>query len=170
MQKREVGLVNSGKTTNNIEFVNGLLNIGSPRAIPIINAVKKQLETKIIIIDAPPGNSCPVIETISDSDFCILVTEPTPFGLWDLRIAVKVANKLGIPNGVIINRYGLGYEKEIEDFCRKENIPVLMKIPFDRKIAEAYSQGIPLAAYDKKWLNKFKDLYERITVMVKEHG
>jgi MinD superfamily P-loop ATPase len=167
MVKREIGVLNIGDAKENTLFVNGLLKIGSPRAIPIISAVKDcGDDSKIVILDAPPGNSCPVIETISDTDFCLLVTEPTPFGLWDLKIAVEVAKKLALPIGVIINRYGLGYEKPIEDYCEVESIPILMKVPFDRSIAEEYSKGIPLVNLDKDWQRKFRDLFSKIQELV----
>jgi len=168
MIKKEIGELKIGNAKENTLFVNGLLRIGSPRAIPIISAVKDCIDdSKVVILDAPPGNSCPVIETISDTDFCLLVTEPTPFGLWDLKIAVEVAKKLALPTGVIINRYGFGYEEPIEEYCKDENIPILMKIPFDRSIAEAYSEGIPLASHDTEWQKKFRDLYAKIQELVK---
>ncbi len=168
MVEREIGVLKIGDAKENTLFVNGLLRIGSPRSIPIISAVKDCIDnSKTVILDAPPGTSCPVIETISDTDFCLLVTEPTPFGLWDLRIAVEVAKKLALPTGVIINRYGLGYEEPIEEYCKDENIPILMKVPFDRSIAEAYSEGIPLTSHDKEWQKKFRELYAKIQELVK---
>ncbi|MHA1211932.1 MAG: nucleotide-binding protein, partial [Candidatus Heimdallarchaeota archaeon] len=147
-QKKTVGHVNSGKTSGGIDFVNGYLEISLPRAIPIVESVKELIDdTKITILDASPGNSCLVIETIRDVDYCIMVTEPTPFGLWDLRIAVEVARIFNLPIGIIINRSGMGNDTLIEDYCSKENLPILMKVPFEREIAEAYSKGIPLVSY-----------------------
>ncbi len=171
MQDKEIGKVNIGKSMKNIEFVNGYLKVGSPRAIPIINAVKSHIdESRISLLDAPPGNSCPVIETISETDFCLLVTEPTPFGLWDLKIAVEVTKVLSLPIGIVINRYGLGYEKEVEEYCEKENIPILMKVPYERSIAEAYSKGIPLVEHKKDWRKKFLNLLAQIKNLVDKNG
>ncbi|MBN1328203.1 MAG: ATP-binding protein [Candidatus Heimdallarchaeota archaeon] len=171
MQKKIVGEINIGKTKSGIDFTNGLLKISLPRAIPIVLAVKNQIdENKTVIFDAPPGNSCLVIETIHDVDYCLLVTEPTPFGLWDLKIAVEVVKLFNLPIGIIINRSGIGDDEIIEKYCLIEKLPVLMKIPFDRSIAEAYSKGIPLVEYNADWLEKFRALYQRIIQEVKKYG
>ncbi|NHJ85402.1 MAG: (4Fe-4S)-binding protein [Asgard group archaeon] len=160
----EIGLINIGHTVYDMLFVDGELYIGKPRAIPIIEAVKDQIiDSKIALLDAPPGNSCPVIETIYGSNYCILVTEPTPFGLWDLKIAVEVVRKLRIPFGVIINRSGLGdFDNQMDYYCNSEKIPILMKIPFEKAIAEAYSQGINLVEFKPEWKKKFQSLFEAI--------
>ncbi|MEA2070031.1 MAG: ATP-binding protein [Asgard group archaeon] len=158
-----IGEVNIGQTKDGMKVVNGSLTIGFPRAIPIIEKVKEQIELdKIAILDAPPGNSCPVIETISNSDYCVLVTEPTPFGLYDVRIAVEVCRELKIPFGIIINRYGMGNDTSVEKYCEEENIDILLKIPFKREIAEAYSKGITLVEMDAKWKKQFRELYQQI--------
>jgi len=137
---REVGEVRSGDV-NGIAFVQGRLRIGEAMAPPLIRAVKEQIDhAHTCIIDAPPGTSCPVIESIRDADFLALVTEPTPFGLNDLRLAVEMARALGLPHGVVINRSGMG-DNRTNDYCSNENIPLLGEIPNDRKIAEAYSRG-----------------------------
>jgi len=114
-----------------------------------------------VIIDSPPGAFCPVIEAVSGSDYCLLVTEPTPFGLNDLKIAVEVLKKIDVPYGVIINREGIG-DKRVEEYCKKNNVPVLMKIPHDRKIAELYSKGIPFVLEMPEWKEKFRGLYGAI--------
>jgi len=167
----EIGLVNVGETKGQRPFVDGELFVGKMRAVPVIEAVKeKTLESKVVIIDAPPGNSCPVIETIAGSDFCILVTEPTPFGFWDLQIAVKVVKELGMPFGIIINRSGLGdFEPQIESFCKKEGIPLLLKIPFEKAIAEAYSRGENLIDFKPEWKEKFQGVFESIKEQI-NHG
>ena len=122
----------------------GVLNVGEAMATPVITQVKRRIDpNRLVILDAPPGTACPVIETIKGSDFALLVTEPTPFGLHDLRLAVGVVRALGIPFGVVINRSGEGDEL-IEDYCREEGIPILMRIPLSKEIAVAYSRGIPL--------------------------
>ncbi|MHA1125390.1 MAG: nucleotide-binding protein [Candidatus Heimdallarchaeota archaeon] len=168
-QDKIVGEIHLGKTDEGIKFADGLLDIGVPRAIPIIEAVKDEIdETRITILDAPPGNSCPVIETIVDSDYCILVTEPTPFGLFDLSIAVEVVQQLQIPFGIVINRY---YEDEnnlIEDYCEKENLDILMKIPFKREIAEAYAIGKIMIDILPEWKVKFQELYTQIEEKVEK--
>ena len=114
-----------------------------------------------MIIDSPPGAFCPVIETVSRTDYCILVTEPTPFGLSDLKIAVEVLKRLKVPYGVVINREGIGDER-VEVYCKKNKIPILMKIPHDRKIAKLYSKGIPFILEMPEWKEKFRKLYEAI--------
>ncbi|MBN1398882.1 MAG: ATP-binding protein [Bacteroidetes bacterium] len=165
---REIGIIQIG-TAGNIEFVDGKLNIGEAMSPPLIRAVKKNItNNKVVIIDAPPGTSCPVIGSIKGSDYCILVTEPTPFGMNDLILAVEVIRKLNIAFGVVINRTDIptasgqtGYQ-EVENYCSKENIPVLMRIPFDRKIAESYSKGIPMVEFIPEYITKFIQLFNNI--------
>jgi len=158
---KEIGIVESG-ARNGIKFVHGKLNIGMTMSPPVIREVKKHIDKKNdVIIDAPPGTSCPVITAIKDTDFVILVTEPTPFGLNDLALAVEVVRKLDIPSGVIINRSDLGNNR-IDEYCEKENIPVLMRIPFDRRIAEAYSRGESIIESLPEYRVKFIRLYEEI--------
>jgi len=159
--EKEIGVVESGKA-GTIDFVHGKLTIGESLSPPLIRAVKKCMTTNgTVIVDAPPGTSCPVIASVKDSDFCILVTEPTPFGLHDLVLANEVVRKLSIPFGVIINRADVG-DKQVGEYCEKENIPVLMSIPFDREIAVAYSKGIPLVERKKEYKTIFKRMYEEI--------
>jgi len=107
-----------------------------------------------------------VIETIESSDFCILVTEPTPFGLYDLKIAVDVVRRLRIPFGVVINKDGIG-DKRVEIYCSRENIPVLLKIPFDREIATLYSKGVPFTSEMKEWSDRFREMFDRIKERMK---
>jgi len=158
---REIGILEIGNS-GGLQFIHGRLNIGEAMSPPLIRAVKKQINPdKIVIIDAPPGTSCPVIESVKGSDFCILVTEPTPFGLNDLILAVEVLRKLAIPFGVIINRADLG-DDGLERYCKNEHIPVLMRIPFDKKIAFLYSKGIPLVEEQKEYITKFNDMINHI--------
>lgn len=158
---RKIGSVEIGKA-GNLKFVQGKLNVGEVMSPPVIRAVKKHIDPhKTVIIDAPPGTSCPVIEAIKASDFCILVTEPTPFGLNDLILAVEVVRKMQIPFGVVINRADLGDEK-VDTYCKEKNISVLMRIPFDREIAVLYSKGIPLVAEKRKYREKFRDMFNVI--------
>jgi MinD superfamily P-loop ATPase len=118
-------------------------------------------EGSLNILDAPPGTACPVIETMQDSDFLILVTEPTPFGLHDLAMAVDVVRELRIPFGVIVNRAGIG-DDSISDFCRESGIPILMEIPYDRGIAELYSRGVPFVLEMPEWAERFRAMYAEI--------
>jgi len=119
----------------------------------------------VTIIDVSPGTSCPVVEAVKGSDFCLLVTEPTPFGLNDLRLAVETARELGLPHGVIINRVGVG-DARTEDYCRDEGIPVLMTIPLDERIARSYSRGVTLLEALPEYRARFLALYERIEELV----
>lgn len=129
-------------------------------APPLIRQVKDKIDRAgTVIIDAPPGTSCPVVESLKGSDFCILVTEPTPFGLNDLKLSVGVLKQLAIPFGIVINRSDLGDDKT-DAFCRDEDIPILMKIPFQKKIAVAYSRGDPIVRVFPEYINKFQDLFE----------
>jgi len=129
-----------------IGFVQGRLNIKEAMPVPVIKKVKEFVaDTGINIIDSPPGTSCPVIEAVRDADFIVLVTEPTPFGLNDLEIAVETIEEIGIPMGVVINRDGIG-NGEVEKFCERKNLPVIGKIPFSREVAEVYSQGLVVAS------------------------
>lgn len=137
---RPIGMIERG-FAGPVEFVHGRLNVGEVLAPPLIRAVKQYAKSdKTAIIDCPPGTSCPVIAAVRQSDFVILVTEPTPFGLNDLRLAVDTVRELRLPFGVIINRVGVGDDR-VYVFCREEQIPILLEIPDDRRIAEAYSRG-----------------------------
>jgi MinD superfamily P-loop ATPase len=158
---REVGIVERGNS-GNLELIQGRLAIGEAMAPPVIREVKKYIDpADIVIIDVPPGTSCPVVEAVEGSDFCLLVTEPTPFGLNDLSLAVEVVRKLGIPCGVVINRVGIGGE-EVEKYCNREGIPILMRIPLDRNIAMLYSNGIPLVEGMPQWREDFLKLFQDI--------
>jgi len=158
---KEIGFVEIGNR-GNLQFIHGRLNIGEMMAPPLIKAVKKYINPdKTAIIDVPPGTSCPVITAIKDSDFVILVTEPTPFGLNDLILAVEVVKILNIPLGVVINRSDLG-NKETDDYCGKENIPILMRIPFKKEIAVVYSKGIPVVEALPKHKKSFQELFRKV--------
>ena len=159
--EREIGIIQEGDA-NGISFVNGILNIGEPMASPLIRKVKEGMQKdKIVILDAPPGTSCPVIETVKGSDFCLLVTEPTPFGLNDLELAVGMLEELGIAKGVVINKADIG-DRGIWDYCKSKEIPILMEIPMDRRIAESYSKGIPIIADHPSYIQKFHDLFIKV--------
>lgn len=134
-------------------------------APPLIKEVRTHAaERGAVIIDAPPGTSCPVIAAMHKVDFVLMVTEPTPFGLHDLKLAVEAVKLLQIPCGLVINRADLGTNL-VHDYAKMEGIPVLMEIPFDRKIAEAYSTGDMLADIDADWKTKFAGLYRKIEML-----
>jgi MinD superfamily P-loop ATPase len=163
---KRIGIMEFG-SINDLQFIHGKLDIGEAMSPPLIRAVKKYLNTtRTIIIDVPPGTSCPVIEAVKGSDFCLLVTEPTPFGLNDLRLAVETVKELQIPLGIIINRADIG-DRQVEDYCQKENIPVLMTIPFDRNIAVAYSEGKSIIETQVAYKQKFLELFEKIKELKK---
>lgn len=156
-----IGEIEQG-AANGIDFIHGRLEIGSVLVPPLIRAVKKQIAPeKTVIIDAPPGTSCPVIEAVKKSDFIILATEPTPFGLHDLKLAVEMVRVLKIPFGVVVNRADIG-DNEVDKYCAAENIPLLMKLNHDRKIAEAYSEGTPFTLVFPEYEEKFQKLYADI--------
>jgi MinD superfamily P-loop ATPase len=157
----EIGVVESGPA-DEIEFVHGRLAIGQAMAPPIIKKVKRQVDgDSVVIVDASPGTSCPVVEAVRGSDFCLLVTEPTPFGLNDLALAVETMRQMAVPCGVIINRAGSGDELT-EAFCREQEIPVLLKIPLNTAIARFYSRGITLVEGIPNWLYDFNELFDEI--------
>jgi len=160
-KKKPVGKIEHG-VTNGVDFFHGLLNVGEIQAVPVIKALKKKVDKeRNVIIDAPPGTSCPVIESINGSDYCILVTEPTPFGFHDLKLAIAVVRHLYIPFGIIINRDGVG-DKKVEMYCQTEKIPILMKIPHSEEIANLYSMGIPFVKKLPEWHERFTELFRRI--------
>ena len=158
---KEIGVVEIGNV-GSMQFVHGRLNIGEAMAPPLVKQVRQYINpTRLVIIDAPPGTSCPVVASVKGSDFCILVTEPTPFGLNDLILAVEVLRKLKIPFGVVINRADLG-DKKTDAYCRNENIAVMMRIPFREEVAVAYSKGQPIVEAFPEYKKNFVDLVNTI--------
>jgi len=162
---REVGVLEAGQSKG-IEFIHGKLAVGEAMAHPVIRAVKKHINReRLAIIDVSPGTSCPVVEAVRGSDFCLLVTEPTPFGLNDLALAVAMLNRLSIPSGVVINRDGAG-DSKVEEYCRKEGIPILLRIPLKIEIAQLYSKGVTLVEGMPQWQEAFIKLYNDIERIV----
>ncbi len=158
---RELGTIRKGRR-NGLEFIEGNLRIGEAMSPPLIRKVRShESRDELTIIDAPPGTSCPVIAAMKGADFVLLVTEPTPFGLHDLKLALGAVRILGIPCALVINRADLGDDK-VKEYARKESIPVLMEIPFQREIAEAYSRGELLVESMPEWKEKFLGLYQQI--------
>jgi len=166
---KEIGILEAGNA-DDVEFAHGRLAIGEAMAPPIIREVKEQANpNKTIVIDVPPGTSCPVVEAVKDSDFCLLVTEPTPFGLNDLVLAVETVRELNIPCGVVLNRAGVG-DGKVEEYCLKEDIPVLLTIPLDIEIARLYSRGVTLVEGMPQWKESFLGLFDRIREIVNERS
>jgi MinD superfamily P-loop ATPase len=158
---RELGTLETGHR-NGLEFIHGRLRVGEAMSPPLIKQVRSHTNPdKLTIIDAPPGTSCPVIVSMKGADFVLLVTEPTPFGLHDLRLAFEAVKKLDLPCGLVINRSDIG-DDAVGNYAREVSLPVLMEIPFDRQIAESYSRGDILVEVRPECKEKFKNLYQQI--------
>ncbi|MGB2763744.1 MAG: ATP-binding protein [Candidatus Aminicenantaceae bacterium] len=163
---QKIGVIEYG-SENNLQFIHGKLDIGQAMSPPIIREVKKHINAaQTIIIDVPPGTSCPVIEAVKGSDISLLVTEPTPFGLNDLRLAVETLRILKIPFGVVVNRADIG-DRQVQNYCLKENIPVLMTIPMDKNIAVAYSEGKTIIETQPSYKQKFLELFKKLKKLKK---
>jgi MinD superfamily P-loop ATPase len=169
---RFIGTVETGSLNlpGSPSFGRGLMDIGQVMAPPVIRQVRQlEKEKELTIIDAPPGTSCPVIASMKGTDFVLLVTEPTPFGLHDLTLAVEAVKLLGIPCGLVINRAGIGND-DVKKYARNENIPILLEIPFDKNIASAYSKGELLVQALPEYKEIFKGLYTSIEAIVNRKG
>jgi len=161
-ETRSVGVVEQGRS-GSIEFLQGRLNVGEAMSPPVIRSLKASAHDEaIVILDSPPGTACPMVEAANHADFALLVTEPTPFGLHDLKLAVEVLRLLAEPFGVVINRDGIG-DREVEIYCKREGIPILMSIPYDRRIAVAYSKGEPLVQALPEYRARFAQLAATLT-------
>ncbi len=159
---RPLGAIERGKR-NGLEFIHGRLRVGEAMSPPLIKKVREHIRPgALAIIDAPPGTSCPVIASMKGADFVILVTEPTPFGLYDLELAVGAVEILGIKSGLVINRSDMGDDR-VKEYAAKKGIPVLLEIPFNRGIAEAYSRGEMVIEAIPEWKDRFRILYHDIT-------
>jgi MinD superfamily P-loop ATPase len=160
-----MGVLESGPAMGGLLFARGVMNVGEPMATPIIRQLKKWAappSDQIVILDASPGTSCPVVESVRGADFLLLVTEPTPFGLHDLKLAAQVGRELNLPMGVVINRDGIG-DGGVDEFCAAEGLPILMRIPFDRVIAEGVAQGRPLVDIRPEYAGRFRQMLTEIT-------
>jgi len=163
-----MGVLESGPARAGIDFARGVMNVGEPMAVPVIRQLKqwaKPKEGQIVIVDAPPGTSCPMVEAVRGADFLLLVTEPTPFGLHDLQLAVQVGRELATPTGVIINRDGIGNE-DVDTFCTVERLPILMRIPFEHAIARGVARGQTLTEIRPAYITEFRKLLAHITYKV----
>jgi len=165
-QPTPIGNLHTYETSEEVKIVSGEMHIGTSMPVPVIKAVQKEVfqlqdASDVIIFDAPPGNSCSVVETMKPADFIVLVTEPTPFGLHDLKLIVDLTRELNKPTGIVINRDGIGNDA-VEVFARQENIPILLRIPYDPTIAEQLAQGTPLIKQSQGWQEKFELLLKTI--------
>nr|MBC7244453.1 ATP-binding protein [Chloroflexota bacterium] len=164
---RVTGVIEQGSVRGSVRFAHGILNIGETMATPLIRQLKqaailRDAQRSLVILDAPPGTACPVVETMRGADLVLMVTEPTPFGLHDLRLAVEVAHHaLRLPVVVVINRDGVG-DDGVDRYCQSEGIPILLRIPLDRRIAEAYAEGQPVVDALPEYQQSFLELYGRI--------
>lgn len=156
-----IGIVREG-ARGGVRLYQGLLDIGEPVAVPVIKQVKeKRADVGLTLIDCPPGTGCPMVNAIRDSDYCLLVTEPSPFGRHDLDLAHMAALELGIPHGVVISRSS-GNDAIIENYCTEEGLKVLGRIPFSRGVAEACSRGEMLSATYEDWRARFLGILEEV--------
>jgi MinD superfamily P-loop ATPase len=156
-----LGTLESGYTPEGIRFARGVLNVGEALAVPVIRQLKTTYPAQageMVVIDAPPGASCPVVEAVRGADYVVLVTEPTPFGLHDLKLAYELTCELGLPAGVIINRDGIG-NHSVDDFCLHVGLPVLLRIPMDRSIAAGIAQGVPLVSLQPEYDTLFREVF-----------
>jgi MinD superfamily P-loop ATPase len=159
-----MGVMERGLAVAGITFARGVLDVGKPMAVPVIRQLKKWAQPEpgqTVIYDAPPGTSCPVVETVRGSDYLLLVTEPTPFGLHDLRLAAQVAGELGIPAGVVINRENGPYPA-LDEFCNSHHLPVLLHVPFERAIAKGVARGQTLVDIYPEYADRFCQIFGQI--------
>lgn len=171
--KRELGVMETGFTREGIPCLTGRLRIGEAMSPPLMKKVHLQMraraerEARDSVIDAPPGVSCPAMTAVQDADVILLVTEPTPFGLHDLKLAWRAFRPLGIPMGAVINRAGVG-DRKVQAFCAEKGLPVVAEIPYRRDIAEHYARGGVLASLDPGMKALFEALADRLERMAQE--
>ena len=166
-----IGVLEAGTAVRGIPFARGVLDVGEPMATPAIRQLKQwaiPAGVGVVILDVPPGTSCPVVEALRGADYLLLVTEPTPFGLHDLRLAAEVATELGIPAGVVINRDGIG-DAGVDAFCAAAGLPILLRIPFERAIAEGVAQGRTLVEIHPEYVPRFQAMAQQITALARQH-
>lgn len=159
---KTIGTVDRG-TDGHVSLVQGRMEVGNAMPTPVIRAVKHHAAPEgMTIIDCPPGTSCPMIAAVRGADFALLVTEPTPFGLHDLTLAVETIRKLSIPFGVVVNRADAG-DRRLFDYCFEEDVPVLLTIPESRRVAEAYSRGESILSALPGLRVSLRELLDKIT-------
>jgi MinD superfamily P-loop ATPase len=173
-EPRAIGTVESGYAKG-VSFVQGVLTVGEALAPPVIREVKRQARSGgTVIIDTSPGTSCPVVQAVKGSDFCVLVTEPTPFGFNDLRLAIDMVRELDVPFGIVLNRVDIKikdtYRRKIDQYLEREGIPLLLTIPLDTGIARLYSKGISLVEALPAWKKRFIEVFDKIVEMTDERS
>ena len=170
---RPIGVIEEGTASlegHEIGFAHGVLNTGEALASPLVKQVRqKTLADFLVIIDSPPGTSCTMVQSVRGSDLCVLVTEPTPFGLHDLDLAHQTAVKLGVPVVAVINRSDIGDDR-VERFCEGRGIPVIMRIPLDKRLARMYAEGRVLVTSSEQYAQMFRTLYTRVLEAVQSLG
>lgn len=166
-EENAIGVIEYGHTGDGMAFEQGILAIGEPKASPIIAQMKNDLAPDAVnIIDSGPGTGCSVMTTVRGSDLCLMVTEPTPFGMHDLIMAVRMAEALGVPSMVVVNKDSEGYG-DVKEFCTRNGLDIVLSLPFSREIARITSAGINLVDQNEEWQKEFLTLYERITSTLK---
>jgi MinD superfamily P-loop ATPase len=169
-EERVVGVIERGSTADGMGFMQGVLEIGEPKASPIISAMKERLSTGAVnIVDCGPGTGCAAMTTVQGSDICLMVTEPTPFGMHDLLMAVKMAEELGVPSVVVVNKDIPG-DTEVTKFCAEHGMDIVLSIHFSMETARLTSSGINLVDTGEEWQRLFFSLYERVAPMVRSGG
>jgi MinD superfamily P-loop ATPase len=164
-----VGCVQTGTSPNGQRFGRGLLDIGQAMPVPVIRALKRwqgESSGRLVVRDSPPGTACPMVETLRGADYVLLVTEPTPFGLHDLKLALEVTRMLGLPAGVLVNRSGAG-NPGMEEVCQEYGVPVLMRVPLRREFGEALARGLPLVEAFPEFRLRFRELLASILHQIK---
>lgn len=162
---RSVGVLEEGKAVirgKELEFVHGVLNPGEVAASTVVKRVRKKASSdRFVIIDSPPGTSCTMVQSVRGADLCILVTEPTPFGLHDLKLAYETVSQMGVPVAVVVNRCDIGDDR-VDRFCESHQIPLVMRIPMDKGLAKLYAEGRILVTSSKFYEDMFGALNSRI--------
>jgi MinD superfamily P-loop ATPase len=170
---RRIGVIESGPAPPGIRFARGVLDVGEPLAVPVIRELLREIDggdaDAPVILDAPPGTACPVVATLRGADYALLVTEPTPFGLHDLRLMVEVVRRMGLAAGVILNRAGIG-NGEVERYCRQAELPLLLSIPFERAIAEGLARGEMITGIVPRLGDELRRVWVRIGREVTAHA
>lgn len=169
VEPHEIGEVKKGMVEGGLYFVMGELKLSQlhTATASVLREVKSAImPEQCVIIDVPPGTAHPMVISVEGSDYCILVTEPTPFGLYDLKLSIKVLRSLKIPFGVVINRADIG-DNQVAEYCKNEGISLLASIPHDERIAELYSQGIPIVWAEPDYKKLFREIYDQLLEEIK---
>lgn len=160
---REIGKIRTG-SSGDIGFIEGRLNVGQLSGVPLIKGITNDYidKQRLYIVDSSPGTSCPVVETLKKSDYVVLVTEPNPFGLNDLKLTVELVKELGKDAGIVVNKDN-GRSTVMDEYSREAGIPVILRIPYSIDIQKSYSNGVPLVESMPGMMGKFKTLLGNIT-------